>query len=131
MILAISMPSILATSNFANFSILAIVIGVDAQGQSHGRFHVEEGGGHLSWIHRGACACSAHLLPASVSCPVSGAEAHGPVDEVEHQEHDGEHNKEHIINFGSGMGHKSRFRISKWRGAKLFKFFNPTLYGLL
>jgi hypothetical protein len=28
---------------------------------------------------------------------VTGAETHGPVDEVEHQEHDWEHHQEHIV----------------------------------
>ena len=100
MILTIAMSAILTTTNFANFSILAKMIGVDAQWQSHGRFHVDEGGGHLSCCVPRATAC-AHLLPTSVCGPVPGAEAHGPVDQVEHQEHDREHNKEHIINFGS------------------------------
>ena len=100
MILTIAMSAILTTTNFANFSILAKMIGVYAQWQSHGRFHVDEGGGHLPRCVPRATAC-AHLLPTSVCGPVPGAEAHGPVDQVEHQEHDREHNKEHIINFGS------------------------------
>ena len=36
------------------------------------------------------------LLPS-----VARAQTHRPVDQVEHQEHDREYNKEHIINFGS------------------------------
>jgi hypothetical protein len=34
----------------------------------------------------------------SLHVRVPGAEAHGPVDQVEHQEHDGEHHKEHVVN---------------------------------
>jgi hypothetical protein len=36
-------------------------------------------------------------LMLSLHIRMSGAETHGPVDQVEHQEHDGEHHKEHII----------------------------------
>ena len=80
---------------------LAIVVGVDAKGQNHGRSIVQavahEGGGLVTL----SCAVSTtHPLPRSVlHGAVTGAETHGPVDEVEHKEHDGEHNKEHIINF--------------------------------
>ena len=37
------------------------------------------------------------MTQTKVSNTMSGAETHGPVDEVEDEEHDWEHNKEHII----------------------------------
>ncbi len=45
----------------------------------------------------------------SLHIRMSGAETHGPVDQVEHQEHDGEHHEEHIIhlvkkNYGLALG---------------------------
>ena len=33
---------------------------------------------------------------------VPGAEAHGPVDEVEDEEHDGEHHQEHVVHLRPG-----------------------------
>ena len=78
-----------------------IVVGVDSQWESHGRPRhwpivqtvSHEGGGMIL-----SCS-SSHPLPSSLLSSVAGTKTHGPVDEVEHEEHDGEHNKEHIINF--------------------------------
>ncbi len=43
-------------------------------------------------------------LMLSLHIRMSGAETHGPVDQVEHQEHDGEHHQEHIVHLVKIMG---------------------------
>ena len=69
---------------------LAVVVGVNPERQSHVWLH--GGGGRQAW--------TSHLLPLSALATVAGAEAHRPVDEVEDQEHDGEHHEEHVVHLG-------------------------------
>lgn len=84
---------------------LAIVVGVDAKGQTHGGARhgsivqavAHEGGG---LVLLSSVLSTTHPLPRSVlHGAVAGTKTHGPVDQIEHKKHDGEHNKEHIINF--------------------------------
>ena len=73
---------------------LAVVVGVEPQRQAHADLaHGVQGGGQF---------CSPHPLPLSLRLgPVPRAQTHRPVNQVKHQEHDREHNEEHVIHFGS------------------------------
>ncbi len=43
-------------------------------------------------------------LMLSLHIRMSSAETHGPVDQVEYQEHDGEHHQEHVVHLVKIMG---------------------------
>ena len=60
--------------------------------------NVEYGGGGDDRVSSMSSLLLAHH-PHSES-PLPPVETHGPVDEVEHHEHDGEHHQEHIIHLG-------------------------------
>ena len=45
----------------------------------------------------GGAGCGPRSVHAGRRAAVLPAEAHGPVDQVEHQEHDREHHEEHIV----------------------------------
>ena len=52
----------------------------------------------------GGAGCGPRSVHAGRRAAVLPAEAHGPVDQVEHQEHDREHHEEHVVHLGPEVG---------------------------
>ena len=73
---------------------------------------------------QGGGQASPHPPPWSLGlCAVSGAETHRPVDQVKHQEHDREHNEEHVIHLGPG----NRY-LDFWSAGVLKMYFLPVIF---